>query len=215
MSSRRLGSVVFGLCVVAACQGASESDLFDPNAPLDVEAGAGNDATTSSSASSSGAPTSSGAPSSSSGSAGAPDATPDAPAADPDPSGVFCSDALGYCAGASPLCCAGRPASGALGPYACKDACLGTETTIDCDDSDDCAAGEVCCNTNAGGVPQAVVCKPAAECPPTASQTIACDPAKPDTCNGYNGTAAVPPGAAVTSCKPHVNMAPGFAICIP
>ncbi len=204
-----------GVALVAACQGATASDLFD-NVPIDSDASVSGDAAASSSsgstdldatASSSGAATSS---------SGAADAAADVAVPDLDPSGVFCSAAVGYCSGATPLCCAGKPANGALGPYACKAACTPAETSIDCDDDDDCGAGEVCCDTNnAAGTPQVVTCKAAAACAPGDSQTKLCDPGKPDNCNGFNGTAAVPPGAAITSCQSFINMAPGFAICIP
>lgn len=207
MRSRRIVLVSLGLGIVAACQGASATDLFDEGAAGQLDGSTLGDANTpppNTSSSSSGAPLEDAGGSSSGGSA---DAAPDVTPVDPDPTGVFCSEAVGYCTGAAPLCCAGKPGSGALGPYLCKAECLGTETTISCDDDDDCGAGEVCCNTNSTqGVPQAVTCKAAAACPPETSQTKMCDPSKLDTCAAYN------PG---TTCKQHDNMAPGLSICIP
>ena len=172
-----------GIALVAACQGAAASDLFDPNIVIDASVPTDAPATSNSS----GGDTDASQTSSSGGasSSGAPDAAPDAPVADLD-LGVFCSGAVGYC-NAPLVCCAGRAPTGALGPYGCKAACAATETTLPCDDKDDCGAGEVCCSANNGaGVPQTVECKATAACPPTVSQGALCDPSKPDPCAAYS-----------------------------
>ena len=172
-----------GIALVAACQGAAASDLFDPNVVIDASVPTDAPATSNSS----GGDTDASQTSSSGGasSSGAPDAAPDAPVADPDLS-VFCSGAVGYC-NAPLVCCAGRAPTGALGPYGCKAACAATETTLPCDDKDDCAAGEVCCSTNNGnGVPQTVACATIAACAPSDSRGALCDLNKPDPCQAYS-----------------------------
>jgi len=208
MSFRSLGmvSVLATACAspFLACQGATGSDLFDPNAILDLEAGV--DATL---------PTEggSGDPADAQSSGALPDAADaanDALGENPDENRVFCSAAKSYCA-AGELCCAGRPvgAGTTLAPYDCKAACAPAETAIGCDDQGDCAAGEVCCDTNDGnGTPQTVACVAAAACAyldtPAASRTQLCDPAKADPCPAYQ---------LGSTCQQQGNMAPGFSVC--
>lgn len=196
-----------GVALVAACQGATASDLFD-NVPIDSDASVRVDDAAASS--SSGSPDLDATTSSSGGSSsGAADAAADVAVSDPDVGGVFCSQAIGYCTGATNACCAARPAGPVLGPYQCKAACVATETSITCDDSDDCGQGEVCCDTNnAAGTPQTIVCKAAASCPyqdtPAGSQSKMCDPNKADTCESY---------MTGSTCQHQGNMAEGFSIC--
>lgn len=207
MKRRNVTVGLLGMVGFVACTGASESDLYDP-VPVPNEAGASSsgalDAGGSSSGSIDDAGGSSGA-SSSSGDAAVDDDGGDAAPADPDVAGVFCSEAVGHCSGATPVCCAVRPASGALSQYACVAVgdCPAARTSITCDDNDDCAGGTVCCNENsADGTPQAISCK--ADCAPGASVSILCDAAKPDVCQAYN------PGSA---CQQQPNLAPGMFIC--
>jgi len=202
MSFRRVAPLGFALGLFAACQGASSSDLFEPPVQPGIEAGTSSGAPSSSSGASGGALPDSGESSSSSGDLV--DAAPDAPVVDLDPTGVFCGD-VGYCSEATPLCCPGKPGSGALNPYACKAACATTEATIECDDDDDCGGGQICCVAHNGvGVPQTISCKAVAECAPSNSVSKMCDLTKLDSCATYK---------AGTFCQQHVNMAAGFALC--
>lgn len=213
MRSRRVVSLLLGFGIVAACQGASDSDLFDKNAAAQLDGSSlqrdGESPGQTSSGSSSGDPSSSSGGSTSS-SSGTVDAAPDAPPIDLDPTGVFCSLA-GYCSGLTPLCCAAKAGSGPLGAYVCKDACLPAEVSIGCDDDADCGAGEVCCinhNTEpADGVPTVVQCKAAGACvggEQGGTQTKLCDLEEPDTCPAYKADYA---------CHAHGKMAEGFGVC--
>ncbi|MFO0664901.1 MAG: hypothetical protein U0174_13175 [Polyangiaceae bacterium] len=144
-------SIVFIGLVLAACSGATPSDLFGGSGSATADGGS---TSSSSSSSSSSGGTDASTSSSSSSSSGGNDAAPDSPVTLGDDDHVYCGKANGndvYCPTGSICCARGNVQGGNLryDTFEClsnKNQCNGQfDATLECDDKNDCKQNEFCC----------------------------------------------------------------------
>ena len=193
----------FGVAVVSACGGATDSGLFGGSSTGDTDSGVGgHDASSTTDAGNHPGSDASAMPD---GEAPKDAAPPPKDSAPPPPVDVVACQGTAGCKVGTEACCRKQNGTGFTSSCTPIGQCDQGALEIPCDKQRDCdllgAPGDLCCVT--GGQPSAseVTCRPAAECTSAQGRAAMCDPMVATSCT------------APLHCQMSQSTIPGYNIC--